>query len=274
MFQALQDALANIDLSSGGQLFRPDTLRAIPGALLVLIAGLSTLRIIQFVVSRSVTRSFSVQSAMLVRRGIRYTGVTVIVLMVLAQLQVNVAPLVGAAGIAGVAFGFAAQTSLSNVVSGLFMVGEGSFSIGDLVTVGDVTGLVESIDLLSIKIRTFDNRYIRVPNETVIKDVLINVTRFPIRRMDFRVTVPHGSDTAAIEAGVRKAAVDIPTVFDDPEPLFIIDEITPAGVEIFFGVWFAKADFLDVKNTMSRALLELLDKLRINLGSLNVVVSA
>ncbi len=78
-----------------------------------------------------------------------------------------------------------------------------------------MTGLVESIDLLSVKIRTFDNRYIQVSNETVIKDVLVNVTRFPIRRLDFRVTVPHGSDTAAIEAGIRQAAVDIPNVFPD-----------------------------------------------------------
>ena len=76
---------------------------------------------------------------------------------------------------------FASQTSVSNIISGIFLISEQPFQVGDLIKVGETKGVVLSIDLLSIKLRTFDNQLVRIPNENLIKNELSNITRFPIR---------------------------------------------------------------------------------------------
>jgi hypothetical protein len=85
-----------------------------------------------------------------------------------AGLKLGVLP--GAAGILTVAIGFASQTSASNLISGLFVIAERPFVVGDIIRVAETTGEVLSVDLLSVKIRTFDNLYVRIPNEGIIRE--------------------------------------------------------------------------------------------------------
>ena len=54
----------------------------------------------------------------------------------------------------------------------------------DTIRIGDTTGEVLTVDLLSTKLRTFDNLFVRIPNETVMKAEVVNLTRFPLRRFD------------------------------------------------------------------------------------------
>lgn len=77
------------------------------------------------------------------------------------------------------------------VLAGLFLVAEKPFQTGDLIQVGQTVGEVLSIDLLSVKLWTFDNLLVRIPNESLIKTEMTNLTRFPIRRFDMRVGVAY-----------------------------------------------------------------------------------
>jgi small-conductance mechanosensitive channel len=67
------------------------------------------------------------------------------------------------------------------------MISEKPFEIGDVIKMGSTAGIVLSIDLLSVKIKTFDNQYIRIPNEKLLGSELTNITRFPIRRLDINL---------------------------------------------------------------------------------------
>ena len=78
---------------------------------------------------------------------IKYSGYVVIVLTIFSKLGINFSAVLGAAGIAGIAIGFAAQTSISNIISGLFLISEKSINIGDYISVDSGTaGTVKSID--------------------------------------------------------------------------------------------------------------------------------
>ena len=77
-------------------------------------------------------------------RFIKYLFYTIVVIQILGLLGINFSALWGAAGIAGVAIGFAAQTSVSNLISGLFVITEGSLKLGDLIEVDDIKGYVDS----------------------------------------------------------------------------------------------------------------------------------
>jgi small-conductance mechanosensitive channel len=120
----------------------------------------------------------SEQSAMLARKVVVYAGTALVLVMCMRELGFKLTTLLGAAGIAGIAIGFAAQTSLSNLISGLFLVWEKPVQVGDVIVLGDTTGVVHSIDLLSLQLRTFDNKFVRIPNESLLKSQFTNVT-FP-----------------------------------------------------------------------------------------------
>ncbi|TVR00869.1 MAG: mechanosensitive ion channel family protein [Spirochaetaceae bacterium] len=231
-------------------LFTLDALLVVARILVVLLVTLLVVRLIAFVTIQIFKKRFSQQTLMIMKKTIIYSGVTIAWMIVLAQFGLNLTALLGAAGIAGIAIGFAAQTSVSNVISGVFLISEKSFSVGDVIRVGAFTGTVLTIDLLSVKIRTFDNQYIRVPNETLIKSEVTNITRFPIRRYNMEFVVKFGSDLALLKEILLDCARSNTNCLDEPEPLFVINTFGRYGIEVLFGIWFVKEDFLAVRNSM------------------------
>src|SRR5437762_1811999 len=133
-------------------------------ALLVLL-GIPLLRWGKTKLAQLFSGRFSQHTGILLGRIFFYGGLVFIIVTVLHEFGFNVTALLGVAGVFGVAIGFASQTSISNIISGFFLVLERPFSVGDTIRTGDVLGIAESIDLLAVRVRTFDNKLIRIPNE-------------------------------------------------------------------------------------------------------------
>lgn len=233
-----------------------DTLVDVGQAIAVLVGGYLFLKLFVFLLGRVIRRRLTDQMTMVLRKVILYTGMAVVVIVVLSQLGFDLPALLGAAGIAGIAIGFAAQTSVSNIISGFFLISEKPFAVGDVIRVGATVGIVTTIDLLSVKVRTFDNQFIRIPNETIIKTEVTNITRFPIRRLNFGLRVPFSADLNEVKDILLSVARENVFSLDDPEPFFLVKEFGLYGVEILFGVWFQKSDYLEVKNSISRSILK------------------
>jgi len=225
----------------------------------LLLVGLPLAFLLAGLAKRALAKRFSEQTGMLVCKGIRYTAVLVVVFTVMNELGFHLTTILGAAGIAGVAIGFASQTSLSNLISGIFLISEKPFTVGDWIEVGTTNGLVLSIDLLSVKIRAFDNRFIRIPNETMLKTEVTNYTRFPIRRHNIELKIVMKEDIARVAEVLGEIARDNPYCLDEPEPLILVTGFGERGIEILFGVWFAKADFIVLRQTIMRELKERFD---------------
>lgn len=232
------------------QLASADFYNKILGTGIAIVLVLVVFSILNRIISKMAAATLPQPRALVIKKIIRYTGYVVAIMTLFNALGVDLSALLGAAGIAGIAVGFAAQTSVSNVISGLFLVSEKHFQIGDVIQVGDVSGVVQSIDLLSIKIQTFDNRYIRIPNETLIKTNVINVTRFPIRRLDVWVTVAYKSDLEQVRTVLLDVAAKNPYVLDNPEPLIVFDKFDSSGINILIGLWFEKSEYLNLKNSI------------------------
>ena len=187
---------------------------------------------------------------MLTVKVIKYSGIVVLTAIVLLEFGVNLTPILGAAGILGLAVGIASQTSLSNVISGVFLVSEKPFAVGDVIRVGEKAGIVVSIDLLSVKIRTFDNLYIRIPNEKILSGEVTNITRYPIRRMDFSLSVAYKEDLRQVRDVLQAIARRNILVLDEPAPIILFRDFGDSGISILFGVWFQKKDYIDVRNSI------------------------
>jgi small-conductance mechanosensitive channel len=119
---------------------------------------------------------------------------------------------------------------------------------------------VYSIDLLSIKIKTFDNLLIRIPNQSVISSELTNVTRFPIRRLDFQIGVAYKEDLRKVKTVLENVARNNPLCLEEPEPYILFQTFGESSINITFGVWFEKANYSAVKNSVFIEIKEAFDR--------------
>jgi small-conductance mechanosensitive channel len=228
----------------------PDVLTRGLRIVLTIVVGLVLVRLLAVVSQRYIMKKSTLQRQMIVRKIISYTGFFVVLMAVLGELGVKLTALLGAAGIVGIALGFASQTSVSNIISGLFLISEKPFAIGDVIRIGTTTGIIQSIDLLSIKIRTFDNLFVRIPNEKILSSEVTNITRFPIRRMDLVFQVDYGQDLARVHRILGEIANANPLSLDEPAPVIMLNDFRESGIEVMIGMWFAKIDFANLKNSI------------------------
>lgn len=199
------------------------------------------------------------QRTAVIIRFLKYIFYVIAVLYILSLFGINLKAIWGAAGIAGVAIGFAAQTSVSNLISGLFVLTEGSIHVGDTIIVGDVTGIVDEVKLLSIRVHTFDNQMVRIPNSTIINSNLTNNSYHNKRRWTVKVGVDYSTDMKLVLETLQKAADLCPTVLKDPAPSVWFDGFDSSSINLVVAVWFKPADFLQTRNDIYIAIKKVLD---------------
>ncbi len=127
----------------------------------------------------------------LLLKTFRVVGIIFIMLMVLAQLNVDIAALLAFISIAGIAVGFAARDTLENFISGITILMDKPFRIGDNIEVEDVYGTVDEITLRSTRIRTLNHEYMVLPNIMMISQKLINHTILGIVRVEVPFSIAY-----------------------------------------------------------------------------------
>ncbi len=229
-------------------------------ALLLVVFGFVVARIASVLAGRVLGTRLTGSQLLLVRRIAFYLLLAIFITSALRELGFSLATLLGAAGIFSVALGFASQTSASNFVSGLFLMVEKPFGIGDIIKVGNTTGEVLSIDLLSVKLRTFDNLYVRIPNESILKGESTTLTRFPVRRADLLVGVAYKEDINRVRDILMQVADLNPLCLEEPRPLFIFQGFGDSSLNLQFSVWAKRENFLDLKNSIQAEIKQAFDE--------------
>lgn len=250
-----------------------ETLFKILGILLVVLI----ITVIFILIRKGILKGLSVRldgnQLKMVHKLIRYVYFVVIVFYVLSVFGVKLSAIWGAAGIAGIAIGFAAQTSVSNFISGMFVLGERTMKIGDYISVGGVSGTVDSIGLISVKIHNTENQLIRIPTSTIINTIFQNNNFYSQRRMNFCVSVAYDTDmTKALET-LRSVPEQCPTVLKNPASVVWYDGFGESGINMTLAVWFAPDDLIQTKNDVFIAMKKAFDKVGIAIPFSRIDVS-
>jgi len=243
-----------------GQYLNEGQISVIIRFLILVFIGFPLVLMVSRWIKRYTQKKLSAQQSMIFEKLFLYAGLIIIFISILHELGFKLAHLLGAAGIVGIAVGFASQTSVSNIISGLFLILEKPFEVNDVISVGGTTGVVLSIDTLSIKLRTFDNRFIRIPNETIIKSEVTNITRFPIRRVEINLGVAYKENIERVRSILKEIARKNPLCLNEPEPIIIFSGFGNSSIDLFFGVWAVKSDFLKLKNTIMEEIKQRFDE--------------
>ena len=230
---------------------RPEYAYSLARALFAVFLAVVVALALRSAMGRLLRPRISAQFAMLAQRVVFYVVLGLGAVAALQELGFDLTVLLGAAGVVSVAIGFASQTSASNLISGLFLISEQPFVVGNVIRVGNTTGEVLSIDLLSVKLRTFDNLFVRVPNETLIKAEITNLTRFPIRRYDLQVGVAYKEEIGRVREILFEVASRNPLCLREPKPLIIFQGFADSAVSLQLSVWSATKDYLELRNRIS-----------------------
>jgi small-conductance mechanosensitive channel len=129
-----------------------------------------------------------------------------------------------------------------------------------VIKIGDTTGEVLAIDLLSVKLRTFDNLFVRVPNESLIKSQITNFTRFPIRRLDLQIGVAYKEDVGRVRDILIQVSDTYPLCLDQPRPLTIFQGFGDSALKLQFSVWTKRENYLALRNAMPEAVKRAFDE--------------
>lgn len=163
---------------------------------------------------------------------VRSVGLVVIVVitlfMVLTALGFEIGPLLAGAGVIGLAISFGAQSLVRDIISGLFILFENQFAVGDVIRVGDVSGKVESITLRIVVMRDVHGTVHIVPNGEITR--VSNLTR-SFSRAVLEIGVAYREDVDRVMDVMREVGQEL---FEDPEwsPL-LVEPPTVPGIESF-----------------------------------------
>jgi small-conductance mechanosensitive channel len=216
----------------------------------ILFFGFLAISLIRRLATRALKNRGTLHVQMIVDKIIWYGGILLLCMTVLNELGFHLSALLGAVGIVGVAIGFASQTSMSNVISGIFLLSENFLAINDEITCGSVQGVVQSIDLFSIKIRTNDGRFIRIPNERLIKETLINETYYPVRRVEITMAVAGTTDLDVLLRLIDDAIAHNSYITKEPRYTVTVQSLSTDATHLMIHVWSRYTDFKAMKNML------------------------
>lgn len=159
--------------------------------------------------------------------------------------------ILGAAGVLSVAVGFAAQTTLSNLISGFFLFGERPFGVGDTIEIDGIAGEVLGIEMLATTLRTADHRFVRIPNETLIKTRLTNQTRFPRRRTELSIPIANDEDFSKVREIILAAVGKNSLSLREPAPTVFIGAFGETSVTCSVWVWVETKDLQALRASLA-----------------------
>lgn len=187
------------------------------------------------------------------------------VLVMLNQVfELNVGSLVAGLGIGGLAIALAAQDTLTNLLGSFTIFFDKPFVVGDLVTVGNITGVVEKVGFRSTRIRTLEKSYVTLPNKKMIEAELDNLTLRTYRRVDFNVGLTYDTPSASIKSIVSEIQNYIdhhPNTNEEGKVKFM--EFGDSSLNIMVLYYIDTMDwgvFLDIKEEINYKIMELVEK--------------
>lgn len=167
----------------------------------------------------------------------------IIILCAVSHLGINITPLLTALGAAAVTISLALKDSLSNIASGMLIVINKMFCVGDHLKVDDIEGRVCKIEIFFTTLLTGDNKEILIPNSKLTSNIIINSTAKNERRLDLIYTVDYHSDLNEIKNILKAVINENSKILSDPKPAISVKGYSNGRTDILVKIWCATEDY-------------------------------
>jgi small conductance mechanosensitive channel len=174
-----------------------------------------------------------------------------------------------AVGAAGLAVALALKDSLSNFSSGVMLVIFRPFKVGDQVDAAGLSGIVESVGIFNVVLKTPDNRVIKVPNSLIYAGAITNYNAESTRRIDLTIPIGYHSDIAQAKSVIAGVVAAEARIARHPAPEVAVQDVLPTLLNIAVRVWVQVADYGSVRSDLLERIKRALDKYGLSIGSEN-----
>ena len=196
---------------------------------------------------------------------IRYVIIAFVIIAALSQIGIETTSFVAILGAAGLAIGLALQGSLSNFASGVLIVALRPFKAGEYIEAAGTSGVVESVQIFSTTLTTADNKYVIVPNSSILAGNIVNYSRKPTRRIDLVIGVSYSADLAKTKTVLEAVLAANSKVLPTPAPQVAVAELADSSVNLVVRPWVNGGDYWPVRFELMEAIKNGLDEADIDI---------
>ncbi len=226
----------------------------------IIAAGVVIARIVRLAVSFFLSK-YLPQASIVVSKAVFWIIIAIAGISAIGNLGVELTGVLLAGGIAGIIIGFAVQSTVANLFSGIFMQIDRAFKIGDSIEVAEmnVAGVVTDITAFSVILRRFDGVYVRIPNEKIFTSQVRNFTRNVARRVEVTVSIAYKESISKAIEVIRSVIDSNARILAVPEPMVMAWQLGNSGVEISVWCWVPSREFFNVRTEILKSIKEALD---------------
>lgn len=170
-----------------------------------------------------------------------------VVLIVADKLGIPMTSLVAVLSVVSLALSLSVQNILTNLFSGITILGTHPFSAGDWVDIGGTAGTVKSVGLFYTNIAMPDGRDVRIPNSTVADSKVENFTAHENRRIDIDICASYDDSIYAVKRAIARAFELTEGLIFDPEPIVAVKEYGDSAIKYMILVWVRKEIYFAAK---------------------------
>lgn len=230
-------------------------------ALIIMVVGLFIASFTRRFITRLTREVLPVSTRIFVERLAYYTVLVIAGMAALSRLQVDFSGAIIAGGIFGIVVGFASQSVVANLLSGIFLHIDKTIQIGDTLEVigTEIMGVVTDMTIFSTKIRSFDGTQVRIPNEKVFTSSIRRFTAHSARRVQMQVGIAYGSDITKAISAIREALAAQPLILADPAPAVFVDRFDESSIVLNVFAWAPVGEFFAVRQLIPTVIKEALD---------------
>lgn len=177
---------------------------------------------------------------------LKIIGWVIIIVTVLSQFGIDMAPMIAGLGITGIVLGLALKDSISNFFSGFMIILNEPFRKDDYVEIGSYSGTVKAMDLVCVKLYTPDGKYVTISNNLVWATPVTNYSDTDKRRLSFVVGVPYDTNLQTAKEVFVDLVNSYPEILKEPAPAVEILELADSSINFGIRPWVKPEDFWGV----------------------------
>ncbi|MEE3449251.1 MAG: mechanosensitive ion channel domain-containing protein [Acutalibacteraceae bacterium] len=248
-----------------------DFLPHLLGAIIILIVGMWLSGIIARLTSKTLKRAKVGETVISFAHSFVKIGIRVLVIIaVIGTLGFNIASLITALGAATVAIGLALQDGLKNIASGITILINKPFQVGDYLSINNLEGTVSRIDIQSTRMLTLDNKEVIIPNSSMSTGNIINYSSQDKRGVFLTYHVAYSSDIDNVKKVTKSIIDNNEMILKTPEPVIAVGNHGESSMEIIVKVWCKTADYWSVYYYMQENVKKAYDKHKIEIPFMQV----
>ncbi len=230
-----------MDISATLQELLADFLAFLPNllvSLVIFVIGLYLAGLLTKIVRRAMEmRNSDPEITILISQITRWTVLILGIVLALEQIGFDLTAFLAGVGILGFTVGFALQDVSKNFVSGLLLLLDQPFDIGDVVEIGEYIGTVATVDIRATEIYTFDGQNVLIPNGDVFTSAIKNYSRYDKRRVEIKLGVAYRSDLEFVKQTILEIVSALEGVLDDPAPFVWFNNLGESKIELTAYFW-------------------------------------